>query len=50
MNEAIWMRDERTWGTLLSLGASMSLVRYTWKGTRFEEWVENDDFMIVEED
>lgn len=44
----VWLRDERTFGTLKTQGAYASLIQYTSGGIDCEEWVENDDFIVYE--
>lgn len=45
----IWLTEERTYGILVSLGAYVSRVRYTYKGIDYDTYVENDEFEIWEE-
>ena len=46
--EVIWLIEERTFGTLLNLGAYYSMVRYTKKGIDYEVLLSNDEFDYVD--
>lgn len=42
--EIVWLTEERTFGILLSLGASFSWIKYSRDGIDYEILVENDEF------
>lgn len=45
----VWLIEEKVWAHLVSHNAYYSTVRYTLEGTEYEEIVENDSFMTMEE-
>lgn len=45
----VWLVDEKIWAKLISNNAFYSIVRYTIDGVEYEEIVENDSFMTMEE-
>jgi len=47
--EKVWVSHECVEGELLSLGAWVSKVRYTFGGVLYEVYLTNDEFTILEE-
>jgi len=45
----VYMIEKEIYGTVDTLGAFASTVRYTIDGTEYEEIIENDEFMIMDE-
>lgn len=45
----IWLTEYRIWAKLISHNAFYSVVRYILDGIEYEEMIENDAFMTMEE-
>jgi hypothetical protein len=45
----VFIHEEKTFGTVESLGAFASVVKYEKDGLEIEELLENEDFAIVDE-
>jgi hypothetical protein len=48
--EYVWMHEFGVLAELLNLGAHVSLVRYSYRGTVYQVLVDNDEFDYREED
>lgn len=44
-----FIHDENVYGTVLKLGVYASVVKYTKEGKDFEELLDNEDFVIIDE-
>lgn len=48
--ELVWLTEERVHGWLLgSMGAFFSMVHYIKDGIEYDVWVENDEFILMED-
>ena len=45
----VWLIEEKVWAYLVNHNAYYSTIRYILDGTEYEEIVENDSFMTMEE-
>lgn len=45
----VYLHEEGVYGTIESMGAFASVVKYTKDGVEHEELIENDDFAIIDE-
>ena len=45
----VFIHDEGVYGTVESMGAYASVVKYTKDGKDYQDLIENDDFAIIEE-
>ena len=44
----VYYHDEQVYGTVEKLGAYASVIKYSKDGKEYEELIENDDFVIIE--
>lgn len=44
----VFLLEERILGELITAGAHVSLIRYNLDGTQFEEYIENDEFEVID--
>lgn len=49
-NYVVYIPHEGVFGVVVSLGAHVSMVRYNLGGIEYEVYMENDDFMLRNED
>lgn len=45
----VWLLEERTFGYLVHYGAHFSTVTFTRDGIDYEVFVENDEFVVMED-
>lgn len=45
----VWIHEEQVYGTILSEGAFVSLIRYSKDGMEYEVYLENEEFTLMEE-
>jgi len=45
----VWLIEEKIWAQIINHNAYYSTVRYTLDGIQYEEILENDSFMTMEE-
>lgn len=46
--EIVWLKEERTFGILLAMGAYYSTVKYTREGVDYEVVISNDEWESYE--
>ena len=47
--EIVWIYSEKCYGEIIKYGAFYSLVAYTKDKTRFEVYLENEEFSVMED-
>jgi len=45
----VWIHEEQVYGTILSEGAHVSLVRYSKDAIDYSVYLENDEFTLMDE-
>ena len=45
----VYLHEEEVFGTTEKLGAYASLIKYNKNGFEYEEMIENEDFVIIDE-
>lgn len=48
MNPIVFIREEGVMGVVIEYGAYTSVVRYMLGGHLYEEYIDNDDFVVVD--
>jgi len=47
-SEIVWLIEERTFGTLIEMGAYFSLIKFNHKGMSYEIYVDNNEWQFYE--